>query len=266
VSVAQISPPVNPSRLPSCSAKAAAAVPATATTKRKLQAIQNGQTEIIRTQKKSAFQTLVPNKPNPTLNTTTAQAPEAVPSTFDLAYFACNYGWIAPVLGHKDLAGLVPDHADLNLDSLQAVLSYLITKAYCMLGNDETLLAGQQGTTVSASVIQVERISADVYSVKLEDTIQHTFLAASGEILSNGVEARPDWAAYLATAGIQAEVTRMTQLISLVRSNDEESFVHGISKLFRSKLAAMPDRVAASCLLGIAESYVLAHVAVGGPF
>lgn len=105
----------------------------------------------------------------------------------------------------------------------------------------------------------MESILPGIYRCCFEDDTKHTFIGKTGEIISSEDGLRKDWSDLLASS---ERVQEFFHLMSLVRNQDEDSYEHGISKAFRQQLSKMQDAKAASELLAIAESYVLAHVAV----
>lgn len=179
--------------------------------------------------------------------------------TLDMRRIAAQYSWILPVLGHSTFQDFLP--AAVTSDSLQAALAYLLTRAYLTLGVDESETVIQLATALPV-VLSVDCLMPEVYRLRLANDTEHVFMSATGEIVSPDGKFRSDWTAYMPLNTDPSARIPTPRLISLVRSQDEESYESGISKAFRTRLAAMPDKLLARELLAIAESYVLAHVAV----
>lgn len=162
-----------------------------------------------------------------------------------------------PVLGQSTFQDFLP--VDMTLDTLQAALAYLLTRAYLTLGVDE-FEPGSQAAIALPVILSVDCLMPEVYRLRFANDTEHVFISATGEIVSSDGKLRSDWTAY--TEPIAQKPN--PRLVSLIRSQDEESYESGISKAFRARLAAMPDKLLARELLAIAESYLLAHVAVCG--
>lgn len=212
------------------------------------------------------FQALLPLRPDVAAGsvaltaTSSSQIPvQAARTPLLLDNIIVEYAWLPPIMGHQAFHDFLP--GSIASDSLQAVLAYLLTRAYCKLGLDESETVAQVSRTIPC-ITSVDYLVAGVFRIVFADDNQHVFLAATGEIISSTGDLRTDWNNFLAANAPSAGENTGQSLLHLVKSQDDDAYEHGISKAFRSRLAAMHDRPLASELLAIAESYVLAHVAV----
>lgn len=140
-------------------------------------------------------------------------------------------------------------------------MTYLLTRAYSNLAMDGIDSAGNEIPPV-LRITTMTCIADGTCRLSFFDDTSHTFVAATGEIISSDDALRPDWTTFTDRLAKSATFHDNSKLMCLVRSQDEKIFEKGISKAFRTRLAIHPDNMLAGELLAIAESYVLANVAV----
>lgn len=198
----------------------------------------------------------VPESSSSPAHATSSPLISARPS-FTLRDLAGQYVWLLPLLGQTSFQSFLPKN--MTPGCLQAVTAYLLTRVYCLLGQYETDSISAVSSQTTPRVENVTPLHSGVYQCSFGDDSKHTFVGATGEIISSDDNIRPDWSTFLAT---KDNTQDQFDLISLVRNQDDESFERGIGKAFRKRLSEMKDRDMASELLAVAESYVLAHVAV----
>lgn len=169
--------------------------------------------------------------------------------------------------------------APLSYQIVRAGLAFHSTRIYTRLGQEEEIIPEELAAFPKIESIQI--INADIAcTTTISQDVFHVIIA-TGEVIGTSTISEPtvkdnsfdtdepssvkrvlraDWSKLIDEA--EGNQSSLLKLVDKVESPDIEHFKHGISKHYLTRLDSMADQNEASGLLGVAESYVLAHVAV----
>ena len=219
-------------------------------------------------------------KPNPSPQAA-ASRPISQKDSIEALFSA--HQWLFDLLRvsrHEDLLPYASP-APLSYQIVRAGLAFHSTRIYTRLGQEEEIIPEELAAFPKIESIQI--INADIAcTTTISQDLFHVIVATGEVIGTSTINAPPvddnifkinepsmekrvlraDWSRLLDET---SKYTSNVQLIDKVQSPDIEHFENGISKHYLARLHGMADQNEASQLSEIAESYVLAHVAVSLP-
>lgn len=217
------------------------------------------------------LQLSVPRAAAPASNSAAGHAIPSAGASWSLSLE--DWSWLLPYLSAAGFQEAIPPSILSRVETTKTALAFLITRIFAAVHVAEELKMDEITGLPRIEGVESHAKTKGISKVTLADGTSHHIIASTGEVIGKEKTRddgfREDWAAYLdqLTDTEDQQELEGIDLLQKVRSPDEETFLHGISKHFMERLSArsLSDPEESRLLMSVAASFVLAHVSVSSP-